>query len=133
MATNEKRIIKLVYPELSYKIVGILFDVYNNLGFGYQEKYYQKAVALEFKRAGLKFVEQVSLPIKFKDCKIGRYFLDFLVENKIIVEIKRHNKFYKKDIEQVYSYLKHFNLKLGILASFTKNGVYFKRVININK
>lgn len=128
----EKKKIALVCPELSYQIVGILFNVHNDLGFGYQEKYYQKAIALEFKKAGIKFQEQVSLPINFKDQKIGRYFLDFLVENKIVVEIKRHDQFHKRDIQQVYSYLKHFNLQLGILVSFTKNGVYFRRILNIH-
>jgi len=128
----EKKLIQLIYPELSYKIIGILFDVYNNLGYGYQEKYYQEAVAIEFKKAKIYFREQVSLPINFKGDTIGRFFLDFLVEDKIVVEIKRYDKFHKADIQQVYAYLKHFNLKLGLLVSFTKEGVRFKRIINLN-
>jgi GxxExxY protein len=56
----------LVEKELSYKIIGILFDVYNNLGGGYQEKYYQRAVAQEFKNKNIKFKEQINIPLSFK-------------------------------------------------------------------
>ncbi len=128
--TNRK-LNRLVYPKLSYKIIGILFDVYNNLGYGYQEKYYQKAIASEFRKNKIKFKEQVSSPISFKNEKIGSYFLDFLVENKIIVEIKKGNEFHKSDIQQVYAYLKHFNIKLGLLIGFTKDGVKFRRILNL--
>ena len=64
----KKNLIKkdLIYPEISYQIIGILFEVYNQLGPGYSEKYYQKAVAIELKRCGLSFKEQVFEPLKFK-------------------------------------------------------------------
>lgn len=62
----------LVYPELSYQFVGILFDVYNELGFGYSEYHYQKAIAELFREKGVKFQEQVYIPINFKDKIIGK-------------------------------------------------------------
>jgi len=121
----------IIYPELSYTIIDILFEVYKHLGSGYTEKYYQKAIALELKRCNLKHKEQVFFPLKYKNIKIGNYYLDFLIEDKIILEIKKDKNFSKRNIEQVYNYLKAFNLKLGILANFTKDGVKFKRIINI--
>lgn len=121
----------LVYPELSYLIVGILFNIYKELGDGYQEKYYQKAVAIELKKHKLDFREQVSIPLKYKGEKIGNYFLDFVIEKKIVLELKKGDRFFKKNIEQVYGYLKAGNLKLGILANFTKRGVKFKRIVNL--
>ena len=54
----------LIYPELSYEIVGVLLEVYKELGSNYQEKYYQRALAAEFKKRGTKFVEQVRLPLQ---------------------------------------------------------------------
>ncbi len=69
----------LVYPELSYKIMGCAFEVYNELGFGHAEKFYQKAMAVQLKKEGLTFKEQVYTPLKFKDEVIGRLFLDFLI------------------------------------------------------
>ncbi|MDP3956407.1 MAG: GxxExxY protein [bacterium] len=67
----------LVESELSYKVVGILFDVYNALGGGYQEKYYQKAIARELRIRGIFFEEQVCIPLVYKTVSLGRYFLDF--------------------------------------------------------
>jgi len=121
----------LIYPELSYKIIGILFDVYNKLGPGYQEKYYQRAIASAFRKQRFAFREQVPIPLIYLEEKIGRYFLDFLIENKIVLEIKRGDRFSRKDIEQVYAYLKAKKLKLGLLANLTNRGVKFKRILNI--
>lgn len=130
-AINKKKIIDLVYPQLSYKIIGILFSVFNGLGYGYQEKYYQKAIATLLKEKGVNFKEQVYAPVEFKENKIGCYYLDFLIENKLVLEIKKGERFSKSNIEQVYAYLKRFNLKLGIIANFTRKGLKFKRIVNI--
>ena len=121
---------KVIYKELSYRVVGILFDVYNDLGYGYQEKYYERAVEKYFKADKLKFKRQISYNISAKGEIIGKYFLDFLVEDKIILEIKKGNYFSKRNIEQVKGYLHATGLKLAILANFTSNGVKFFRVLN---
>ena len=122
----------LIYPELSYKIIGILFDVYNKLGYGYQEKYYEKATAVAFKSAKLNYKEQLSVPLKFEDEKIGNYFLDFLIDDKVVLELKRGERVAKSNIDQIYAYLKATGLKLGILAQFTPSGIKFRRILNIS-
>jgi len=122
----------LIYPELSYKIIGCAFDVYNSLGGGHHEKYYQRALAEAFTREKLKFQQQISLPLKYKEKIVGRNFLDFLVENKIVVEIKKGNRFSKRHIDQVIEYLKASNLKLAILINFGTQGVTFKRIVNFS-
>ena len=127
----ESKRVDLVYPDLSYKVVGILFDVYNELGFGFSESHYQKAISLALKEKNIKFKEQVYIPIYFKEQMIGKYFLDFLIEDKIILEIKKESKFSKKNIDQVNSYLKSFHKKLAILANFDKDGIKFKRIVNL--
>lgn len=122
----------LIYPNLCYQIIGILFEIYRQLGSGYQEKYYQRIIANELKRSGLQYQEQVSTPLIYKGNKIGNYFLDFLIENKLVLELKKGERFSQKHIEQIYSYLKTTNLKLGIIAYFTKQGVRFKRIVNLS-
>ena len=122
----------LLYPELSYKIIGSAFDVYNELGSGHSEKYYQRALAEAFSKIKLKFLEQVSCPISYNNKIIGRKILDFLVENKVIVEIKKGSRFSKSNIDQVLEYLKMNNIKLAILINFGNNGVNFKRIINFS-
>jgi GxxExxY protein len=122
--------VRLIYPELSYKIIGIIFEVYNELGGGYQEKYYQRAVSLGLKRKMIKYKEQVSVALRFAGERIGRYFIDFIVDDKIVLELKVGNCFYPRDVKQVLAYLKAYKLKLGILVLFTRSGIRYKRIIN---
>ncbi|HEY0031431.1 MAG TPA: GxxExxY protein [Bacteroidia bacterium] len=130
---EEKRKQEVVYPELSYKIVGSAYEVYNSLGKGFPEKYYQKALAIEFKSRSIEFKEQVYYPLTFKEELVGKSYFDFLVEDKIIVEIKQGNHFSKGHFEQILRYLKVSNLKLGLLINFSSEGVQVKRIlISIN-
>ena len=122
----------LVYPELSYSIVGCAYEVWDELGAGHMEKIYQRAMATVFGSKNIKFKEQVYYPVKFRSLIIGKGFLDFLIEDKIIVELKKDGNFSKTNIEQVLNYIKLSNLKLAILINFTKEGVRFKRIINVN-
>lgn len=122
----------LIYPELSYQVARILFEVWSDVGIGHKEKFYQKAAAHCFDKHSLKYEEQLPVKINFKGTFIGIYYFDFLIENKIVLEIKVRNYFSKKDIEQLYAYFKARKLKLGIIAHFTKTGVKIKRVVNLN-
>ena len=123
----------LIHPELSYKIIGCAFDVYNSLGSGHHEKYYQRALAEAFSEQKLGFKQQVHFHLTFKGKIIGRNFFDFLVENKIVVEIKKSERFSKTNVNQVMEYLRLSNLELAILINFGSQGVIFKRIINIKK
>jgi len=120
----------LVYPELSYKIVGILFEVHSRLGGGFVEKYYQRAIEKLLKENKLQYRKELMANISFKDDYIGKYFLDFLVENKIILELKSVPKLLPIHFKQVRSYLKVKNLELGILANFRGNKLTYKRILN---
>jgi len=122
---------KIIYKELSYRIVGILFEVFNELGSGYQEKHYERALEKVFIQEKIKYKRQAPYVIKMRDEIIGRYYMDFVVENKIVLELKRGNYFSPKNIKQVNGYLKSLNLKLGIIANFTSSGVKIKRILNI--
>lgn len=122
----------LIYPDLSYQVVGVLFEVWNELGPGHHENYHQKAVSIGFKKDRLSFREQVYTSIVFKEERVGNYYLDFLIENKIILEIKKGDRFSKRHMEQILSYLRANNLKLGILANFGLRELKFKRVINLH-
>lgn len=123
----------LVYPELSFIIVGCAYEVFNELGPGHTEKIYQRALAAVFEEKKITFKEQEYYPLKFKDKVIGRGFLDFAVDNKVIVELKKDETFTKTHIDQVVNYLKLSNYKLAILINFTPQGVKFKRLVNINQ
>jgi GxxExxY protein len=92
---------KVIYKELSYKIVGVLYDVYNELGFGYQEKFYEKAIAEGLDGINIYYLRQAPYQIVFRSEIIGRNYIDFVIENKIVLEIKRGDYFSQKNIEQI--------------------------------
>lgn len=122
----------LVYYNECYKIVGILLSVYNQLGYGYDEKTYQKAIAIALRKAGYKFTEQLYVPVIFEGKVIDKNYFDFLIEDIIVLEIKRGDHFSTAHIKQVYEYLVAKNLKLGILAYFAPHGVHYKRIVNLS-
>ncbi|MEI6378079.1 MAG: GxxExxY protein [Candidatus Falkowbacteria bacterium] len=122
---------KYLYKELSFSIVGAAYDAYNQLGVGFKEKHYQKAMAELLKTRNINFREQVPWEIKINDKIIGRYFFDLLIENSIVVELKKGDYYVRGNIDQVKSYLSATGLKLAILINFTSKGVKFLRIINI--
>jgi GxxExxY protein len=122
----------LIYPELSYKIVGCLFEVFNNLGSGHREKFYQKALAFELKNQAIKFIKEFPMDLHYKGQVLGKNYLDFFIDDMIVLEIKVGKHFTKQSFDQVYDYLKLKNLKLGIIANFKNEGVKIHRIINFN-
>ncbi len=121
---------KILYKELSYEIVGALFDAFKSLGASYQEKYCQRAVEKFLIKRNITYKREVPVAISIEGENIGRHLLDFLIDNTIVLEIKKGNKTNMSDIKQVLMYLKTTGLKLGILAYFGSNGVTYKRIIN---
>jgi GxxExxY protein len=121
----------LIYPELSYRIVGCAFEVFREIGSGHLEKHYQRALKITFDKNGIENREQVCHEIKLGDELIGKIFLDFVVDEKVVVEIKKDNKFSEANINQIYNYLKTSGLKLGLIINFGWQEVKVKRIINI--
>jgi GxxExxY protein len=120
-------------PEFTGKIIKVLYDTYNELGFGYQEKYYYRAIRLKLTALGLTVQEQLLTKILVENKIIGRYFLDFLVSDGkelVVLELKVADQVYPQHVRQVLGYLKANDLKLGMIGVFTTQGVKIKRVIN---
>ncbi len=126
MATNAN----LIYPELSYKIMGVLFKVHSKLGSSYQEKYYQRALEQEFMIQKIDFQREVSIDVEYSDIKVGKHFLDFVIDQKIVLETKTDLRITPDYIGQVISYLKSSKLPLGIIANFRTPRLTYRRVIN---
>lgn len=122
---------EIIYREECYKIVGCCFDVFNDLGFGHREKTYQMALEKVLTIRKIEFKSQAHFPLKVANNKVSDYFLDFLIDGKIAVEIKSRDHIQRRDIEQLYGYLKATMLKLGIIINFTSSGVVYKRILNL--
>jgi GxxExxY protein len=93
----------LIHPELSYKIIGIAFDIYNELGWGHDEKIYQSAFAKALTDANLKYEKEKYIPIDFRGQRIAKKFLDFVVENKIVLEFKIAPRLHPHKSSQILS------------------------------
>jgi len=122
---------KIIYKELSYEIVGAVFEVFKEIGYGFKERYYEDAIAKEFTKRGIKYKRQIQYKLMYKDEALGIQQFDFLVEDKIIVELKRGDYYSKNNMTQVIQYLKTSKLKLAILVNITSQGAKFKRVLNL--
>lgn len=122
---------ELIYAEECYKIIGLAFEVFNEIGYGHKETFYQKALAEAFKENKIPAKEQLRVRVKYKGKDLGIYIFDFLVFGKIVVELKQKNYFSKKDIDQVYAYLKAMQFSLGLIIHFTKEGIRYKRIVNL--
>ena len=120
----------ILFPELSYQIIGACFDAYNQIGGGHKEKYYQKAVAVELRRRAIQFKEQLYSPLVCGGVIVGRYVLDFLVSDIIVLELKVGGRFRQQDYRQVQEYLIQQNLQLGILIRFDEDSVMSHRVLS---
>ena len=110
--------------EISYKIRGAIFKVYNALGPGLLESVYVAALIFELNKEGLKVKNEVTVPVFYEEEKLELGFrLDLLVENKVIIEVKSVEKLAEVHHKQVLTYLKLTNLKLAILVNFNVNNI----------
>ncbi len=122
------------YPasELTAILIGLTFEMYNRLGYGYQEKYYHRAYEQLLKDRGIPYQHEQKAVIQFQNRQIGRYFMDFVVDKNVVIEFKVANDFYLQHTKQVLGYLKATGLKVGLLILITKGGIKVKRIVNTN-
>ncbi len=119
----------IIYPDLSYKIMGGIFEVHKELGPGFLESVYEKALVRELLSKGLKVETQKTIELTYKDEKIGVHRLDLVVDDKVVVELKTVERFCMHHKAQLTSYLKASGYKLGILVNFSKSKVEYQRVL----
>lgn len=120
---------KVKYPELSYKIVGAAFDVFNDFGFGMSEKFYQKALAKALQDKDIHFQREFPVTLQYHDEPLAKFFLDFVIEDKFVVELKVRPRMGYVHIKQVMEYLRVTGYDLAIIIYFTRDGVKYRRVL----
>jgi len=128
---NADKIIEdFLFKDETYKIIGLAYKVFNKLGYGYSERYIQRAFERELKEAGLKYQKEIFVRLEYQGKFLGKYFLDFLIDNKIIVEIKVAKQIHPRFEKQVLQYLKSTGKRLGLILLFTQQGVTPHRIVN---
>ena len=120
----------MIYKKESYDIVGALFQVHSNLGGGFLEIVYKDALEYEFKKKNISFVREKEYVINYKDVVLPhKFYADFVVFDKIILEIKSAKEFHPKHVAQCINYLKVSGNKLCILVNFQNESLEFKRIV----
>ncbi|MCD4735242.1 MAG: GxxExxY protein [Bacteroidales bacterium] len=133
--TQIKRIstdMEFKHEEITDKIIKAFYTVYNELGYGFLEKVYENAMHIELIELGLIGQKQYPIQVLYKDERVGEYFADLIVENKIIVELKAAETICKEHEYQLINYLKATDIEIGLLLNFGKTP-QLKRKIFTNK
>ena len=131
---NKPKNTDLLYEELSYKVRGAVMEVSKKYGKGLKEIIYQKALAEEFTKNNILFEEQKRIVIFSIETgkQLGTYIPDFVIDDKIVLEIKSTNSKFTGFVEQELSYLKASKYELGFLVNFSSPTLYIKRLIYTN-
>ena len=118
------------YSELTSKIIGYAMAVHSELGNGFQEVIYQRALEIEMQENGIEFSREYEMPVYYKNQQIGTRRVDFLVEGSISVELKAIIQLEDVHLAQAINYLEAYDLEVGLLINFGAKSLQFKRLSN---
>jgi GxxExxY protein len=115
------------YKEITHKIIGAAYQVYNQLGFGFLESVYHKAMLIEISKDNLKVESEKPLNVFYDDQVVGEFNADLFVENTVVVELKSVQNLVKDHEVQLVNYLNALRKEIGLLINFGPSGVEVKR------
>lgn len=120
----------MIGNKLTYSIIGCAMKVHNTLGNGFQEVIYQRCLAIELERAGLKFLREKEQTIFYDGIDVGTRRADFIIENSLIVELKAVITLEKVHLAQAKNYVVAYNYPLGLLINFGAVSLEYKLIFN---
>ena len=115
------------HEDITHKIIGYAYKVFNQLGFGFLESVYKKAMVIELHKNNLKAEQEKPVKVYYDDQVVGDFYVDLLVEQEIIVELKSVENLSKAHEIQLVNYLNGMKKDIGLLVNFGPNGVDVKR------
>jgi GxxExxY protein len=121
---------KVIYRELSYQVMKAVFEAHDALGPGFVESVYEEALVYELELRGIPFERQKVVTVSYKGRIVGTHRLDFVVDGKIVLELKAVSALTNVFKQQTLSYLKATGLRLGILINFGTPRVEHTRIVN---
>ena len=116
--------------ELTHKIIGCCMEVHNQMGNGFQEVIYQRALAIEMRLQNLSFEREMEMPLQYKGEPIGTRRVDFFVENRVMLELKAVEKILDAHKAQAINYCEAYNIADGLLINFGGMSLEYRRVYN---
>jgi GxxExxY protein len=120
---------ELIHKELVYEVVGCAMKVHRELGYSFLEKVYENSMMVLLNKKSIKAKQQFPVPVHFENVIVGEYFADFMIEDKILVELKTVEKITNVHFAQVLNYLKATGIKLGLLINFGPRKLEYERIV----
>ena len=121
---------EFLFKEITQAIIGAAFEVHKNLGYGYLEKVYQRAMQVELRQRGLSAALEHPIKVHYKGVVVGDYAADLFVEEKVMVELKVAPEYCSSDEAQLINELVSTGVKVGLLINFGRERVEFKRLVH---
>ena len=115
------------FEELTHKIIGCAYKVFNQLGFGFLESVYQKAMVIELGKSDLNVEAEKSLKVYYDDMIVGEFYVDLYIAEVVVVELKSVKSLNKEHEVQLVNYLNGLKKEIGLLINFGPSGVEVKR------
>ena len=124
----------MLHGELTNKIIGAFYKVYNTLGYGFLEKVYENSLKIELRRLGLKVEQQKNIKVNYEGYEVGEYFADLIVNDDVIIELKAAQSICEEHEAQLLNYLRATDKEVGLLFNFGKEAKFIRKVYsNKNK
>jgi GxxExxY protein len=117
------------HKEITEAIIGSAFEVYNHLGYGFLHRVYQHALQVELAQRKFSAEFEKRINVRYKDCVVGDYDADLIVNNSVLIEIKIAPQYDKRDEAQLLNLLKATRIKIGVLVNFGRYRVEYKRLV----
>lgn len=121
---------ELKHSQVTREIIGACMRVHSELGNGFQEKIYQRCVEIEFRNLGMPFERELVMPLFYNKQQVGSRRVDFLVSDKVLLELKAVSEITTTHHSQILNYLQAYQLQIGLLINFGEESLKFKRFIN---
>lgn len=119
------------HKELTELLIGVFYNIYNTLGYGFLEKVYENAFTIELDSLGINYKKQEPISVFYKTQKVGSYIADIVVDSLIIIELKAAESLCEEHECQLLNYLRATNIEVGLLFNFGKKA-HFKRIVYSN-
>jgi GxxExxY protein len=128
MKSDQTGEIEMKHEDITERIIGAYYAVYNALGWGFLEKVYQGAMEIELRKRGLAIIPQAKIEVYYDGVAVGEYFADFLVEGAVIVELKAVEQLAPEHDAQVINYLRASSIDVGLLMNFGPKPEFRRKV-----
>jgi len=124
---------ELLHGDLTEELIGVFYHVYNQLGYGFPEKVYHRAMLLSLKKEGWKVESEKRISVFFEGENVGDYFADLVVEDKVIIELKSVEQIIKEHEIQLMNYLRSTEIEVGLLFNFGKSAEFKRKYFTNDK